>query len=115
MVDAMGCAMNGLHALDLVFIRRWYVCRSVCHWPRWVRFRDCRRRHCHINELEPPFSSLFPEFGGRPTGTLRVSESRAANSRPLHYITTPLRDDNATHCPSACCETSSPVSSSGPN
>ena len=20
-------------------------------------------RHCHINELEPPFSSLFPEFG----------------------------------------------------
>src|SRR4051794_33322382 len=48
-------------------------------------------RHCHINELEPPFSSLFPEFGAGGTGTLSVSGSRAANSRPLDHIATLLR------------------------
>jgi hypothetical protein len=48
---------------------------------------------CHINELEAPLSSLFPEFGARQQARFSVSRPQAARDRPLHHITTPLRDN----------------------
>ena|SRR5437763_16974508 len=50
------------------------------------------RKHCHINELEPPFSSLLPEFGAGRQARLAFPDLRAATPDPLHHITTALRD-----------------------
>ena len=54
-----------------------------------------RERHCHVNELEPPFFLPVPRVRGRAIGTPSVSRSRAARHRRLHHITTPLRDNAA--------------------
>jgi hypothetical protein len=50
-------------------------------------------RHCHVNQLEPPFFLPVPRVRGKAVGTPSVSRSRAARHRRLHHITTPLRDN----------------------
>src|SRR5260221_681052 len=58
------------------------------------------KKHCHINELEPPFSSLFPEFGAGQQARLAFPDLEPPTPDPCIisrrlYVTMPREGRHA--------------------